>query len=110
MRPLLDQNLSRKLVKRLIDIFPEVSHVQFHGLAERTDTEIWEFAKAHDFCIVTQDADFAERSRLYGSPPKVVWLRCGNAPTRQIETLIRSGREAIQELLDNAVLHCLELH
>jgi predicted nuclease of predicted toxin-antitoxin system len=84
--------------------------VQFHGLGEKTDTEIWEFAKLNDFCIVTQDADFAERSRLYGSPPKVVWLRCGNMPTNQVEALIRAGQEAIQELLENPTLHCLELH
>ena len=44
MRLLFDQNLSRKLFKRLADIFPEASHVQFHGLAEKTDIEIWEFA------------------------------------------------------------------
>jgi hypothetical protein len=25
---------------------------------------------------VTQDADYAERSRLFGAPPKVIWLRC----------------------------------
>ncbi len=97
-------------MSRLADIFPNASHVQFHELAEKTDTEVWEFAKLNDFCIVTQDADFAERSRLYGSPPKVVWLRCGNAPTNQVETLIRSGQEAIQELLGNPTLHCLELH
>lgn len=110
MKLLFDQNLSRKLVSRLSDIFPDSSHVQFHGLAEKTDTEIWEFAKTNDFCIVTQDADFTERSRLYGSPPKVVWLRCGNAPTRETEALIRSGVEAIQELLSKPDLHCLELH
>ena len=110
MKLLFDQNLSRKLVSRLADIFPESSHVQSHGLAEKTDTEIWEFAKANDFCIVTQDADFAERSRLYGSPPKVIWLRCGNAPTREIEALIRAGEEAIQELLSDSQLYCLELH
>jgi len=104
-------NLSRKLVTRLADIFPNASHVQLHGLAEKTDTEIWDFAKLNDFCIVTQDADFTERSRLYSSPPKkVVWLRCGNAPTNQVQTLIRSGQEAIQELLSNSNLHCLELH
>ena len=97
-------------MSRLADIFPNASHVQFHELAEKTDTEVWEFAKLNDFCIVTQDADFAERSRLYGSPPKVVWLRCGNAPTNQVETLIRSGQEAIQELLGNPTLHCLELY
>jgi predicted nuclease of predicted toxin-antitoxin system len=110
LRLLFDQNLSRKLVTRLADIFPNASHVQFHGLAEKTDTEIWEFAKLNDFCIVTQDADFAERSRLYGSPPKVVWLRCGNALTDQVETLMRSGQEAIEELLENPNFHCLELY
>jgi len=106
----IQSNLSRKLVTRLADIFPNASHVQLQGLAEKTDTEIWDFAKLNDFCIVTQDADFTERSRLYSSPPKVVWLRCGNAPTNQVETLIRYGQEAIQELLSNSNLHCLELH
>ncbi|MGB3402338.1 MAG: DUF5615 family PIN-like protein [Microcoleaceae cyanobacterium] len=110
MKLLFDQNLSRKLVTRIADIFPNASHVQFHGLAQKTDTEIWEFAKSNDFCIVTQDADFSERSRLYGSPPKVVWLRCGNAPTNQVETLIRSGQEAIQELSENSIINCLELY
>lgn len=110
MRLLFDQNLSRKLVARLADIYPESSHIQFHQLAEETDTEIWEFAKSNDFCIVTQDADFAERSRLYGSPPKVIWLRCGNTSTQQVEALLRSGAESIQELLYNSNLHCLELH
>jgi predicted nuclease of predicted toxin-antitoxin system len=110
LKLLFDQNLSRKLVNRLADSFPESSHVQFHGLAEKTDTEIWEFAKQNDFCIVTQDADFAERSRLYGSPPKVLWLRCGNAPTSQIEALIRAGEKAIKILLTDSDLHCLELH
>ncbi len=110
MKLLFDQNLSRKLVTRLADIFPNASHVQFHQLAEKTDTAIWEFAKLNDFCIVTQDADFAERSRLYGSPPKVVWLRCGNAPTHQVESIIRAGEEAIQQLQESSNLHCLEVH
>jgi predicted nuclease of predicted toxin-antitoxin system len=109
LKLLFDQNLSRKLVTGLADIFPSASHVQFHGLEAKTDTEIWNFAKLNDFCIVTQDADFAERSRLYGSPPKVVWLRCGNAPTKEVEALICSGKEAIQALLENSTLHCLEL-
>jgi predicted nuclease of predicted toxin-antitoxin system len=110
LKLLFDQNLSRKLVKQLADIYPMSSHVQFYGLDEKTDTEIWDFAKTNDFLIVTQDADFAERSRLYGAPPKVVWLRCGNVPTSQIETLLRSGAEAIHELLNNPNFHCLELY
>jgi predicted nuclease of predicted toxin-antitoxin system len=110
LRLLFDQNLSRQLVARLADIYPGSSHIQFHDLAEKTDTEVWEFAKANGFFVVTQDADFMERSRLYGSPPKVVWLRCGNAPTRRIEILLRSGETAIQELEINSDFHCLELY
>ncbi len=110
MKLLFDQNLSRKLVTLLADIFPNSSHVQFHKLAEKSDSEVWEFAKTHDFCIVTQDADFAEKSRLYGSPPKVIWLRCGNAPTSEVETLLRLGVDIIEEFLSSSNLHCLELY
>ncbi|NJP12620.1 MAG: DUF5615 family PIN-like protein [Leptolyngbyaceae cyanobacterium RU_5_1] len=110
MKLLFDQNLSRKLVNRLSDIFPDSSHVQFHNLTEADDGEIWEFAKEQGFCIITQDADFAERSRLYGAPPKVVWLRCGNAPTSEVEAILRAGADAIQELINSATLDCLELY
>jgi predicted nuclease of predicted toxin-antitoxin system len=97
-------------VNRLADIFPDASHVQFHKLTDADDTEIWEFAKMQGFCIVSQDADFAERSHLYGSPPKVIWLRCGNTPTSNMELILRAGVEAIQELIDSATLDCLELY
>jgi predicted nuclease of predicted toxin-antitoxin system len=35
---------------------------------------------------------------------------CGNTSSNQVEALIRSGAEAIQELLSNPNLHCLELY
>lgn len=60
--------------------------------------------------MVTQDADFADRSRLYGSPPKVIWLRCGNAPTAEVERILRAGVEAIQSLIDSDEIDCLELY
>ena len=83
----------------------------FTLLTEVNDNEIWEFAKIHGFCIVTQDADFAEKSRLYGSPPKVIWLRCGNIPTSNVEAILRSGAGAIKVLIDSAAnLDCLELY
>lgn len=59
MKLLFDQNLSRKLVNRLADTYPNSSYIQFHQLAEADDNEVWAFAKNNGFCIVTQDADFA---------------------------------------------------
>ena len=102
--------MSRKLVNRLSDIFPESSHVQFQGLSEANDSEIWEVAKNNSFCMVTKDTDFADRSRLYGSPPKVIWLRCGNAPTIEVERILRAGVEVIQELVNSDAIDCLELY
>ena len=110
MKLLFDQNLSRKLVARLAELFPNSSHVQFHSLTAAEDSEIWEFAKAQDFCIVTQDADFAERSRLYSSPPKVIWLRCGNVPASSVEIILRSGAETIQRFIADPSLDCVELY
>lgn len=110
MKLLFDQNLSRKLLNRLADIFPDASHVHFHGFSEASNREIWEFAKVQGCCIVTQDADFAEKSRLYGSPLKVIWLRCGNATITQVEAILRLGAEAIQELINNPNFNCLEIY
>ena len=76
MRLLFDQNLSHRLPARLTDLFPESVHVRPADLDRASDDKIWTYAKTCGFCIVTQDADFAERSRLYGAPPKVVRLRC----------------------------------
>jgi predicted nuclease of predicted toxin-antitoxin system len=110
LKLLFDQNLSRKLINRLTDLFPDSSHVQFHALAEVNDSKIWEFAKNHDFCIVTQDADFPELSQLKGSPPKVIWLRCGNMPTSRVEIILRSSVEIIRQFMNNASLDCIELY
>jgi predicted nuclease of predicted toxin-antitoxin system len=43
---LLDENLSRRLVDRLADLFPGSTHVALAGLLQSPDTSIWEFAKA----------------------------------------------------------------
>ena len=109
MKLLFDQNLSHRLVTSLIDLYPGSAHVRLVGLDRAPDDDIWEYAKANDYCIVTQDSDFAERSRLYGAPPKVVWLRCGNSTPKQIEAILRTHSELIADLIQNPVLHYVEI-
>ena len=75
MKFLFDQNLSWRLPSILEDIFPESLHVREIGFNEAQDIEIWEYAKADGFAIVSKDTDFQQRSLLLGHPPKVVWLR-----------------------------------
>lgn len=67
MKLLFDQNLSPRLPRVLADIYPESVHVREINMRDATDTEIWEYAKSHDFLIVSKDSDFQARSLLYGS-------------------------------------------
>ena len=81
MKLLFDQNLSFKLCQRLADLFPDSSQVRLLGLAEADDHAIWHYAQANGFTLVSQDSDFADMATLFGPPPRVIWLRCGNQPT-----------------------------
>jgi len=101
MKLLFDQNLSLRLVERLVDIFPKSTHVYFEGLDRATDDEVWKWAHKNEFAIVTKDADFSELSTLRGFPPKIIWVRVGNCTTVQIERLIRIHYETIQQMQED---------
>lgn len=109
MKFLFDQNLSRKLAHRLSDLFPGSAHVRDFDLERASDLEIWDFARAKRFCVVSLDADFAERSKLFGSPPKVAWLRCGNTPPATIERILRDNAQLLEELNRSEISSFVEL-
>jgi predicted nuclease of predicted toxin-antitoxin system len=96
MKLLLDQNLSRKLVIQIENIFPDSNHVTSVLSETVDDRTIWEFAKQNNFMIVTKDDDFEQRSILFGHPPKVIWIRLGNCRTADVERLLRNSQKVIE--------------
>ena len=110
MKLLLDQNISRKLVDKLKDAYPESSHVSLLGLQEASDKRMWNYAKRHGFVIVSQDSDFNDLATLYGSPPKVIWLRIGNSSTKNIEQILRDNLNVISMFVEKDVLKVLHLY
>ena len=109
MKLLFDQNLSFRLCNLLFDLFPDSSQVRLVGLDRAVDRDVWLYAKANGFAVVTQDSDYADMSALYGSPPKVIWLRCGNQPTAAIEALLRNHATEISSLENDSDIDCLEI-
>ena len=83
MKLLFDQNSSFKLCRKLADTFPDSNQVRLLGMEEVEDRLIWEYAKANDSTLVSQDVDFADMATLYGPPPKVIWLRVGISEPRK---------------------------
>jgi predicted nuclease of predicted toxin-antitoxin system len=98
---LFDQNLSRRLVGQLSAIFPGSSHVVFEQLDASDDQAIWEFAKSAGYVIVSKDSDFRQLSFLYGHPPKTVWLRIGNAPTKTAADLLVNNTDTITAFVND---------
>jgi predicted nuclease of predicted toxin-antitoxin system len=66
------------------------------GLRAASDRDVWEYARADAFAIVSKDTDFRERSFVEGFPPKIIWLDVGNAGTAAILALLRTERERIE--------------
>jgi len=109
MKLLFDENLSRKLIARLSALYPGSAHVSEFDLLERPDREIWDFAQASGFIIVTTDADFYELAAASGPPPKVIWLRRWTHPTRDAELVLRRDAIRITEFAADSTLVFLVL-
>jgi len=46
---------------------------------------------------------------LLGFPPKVVWLRCGNTSTANIQRLLTHFKNAVAAFVEDPAAACLEL-
>ncbi|MBI2679242.1 MAG: DUF5615 family PIN-like protein [Candidatus Koribacter versatilis] len=97
MKLLYDENLPPELITQLADVFPESRDVRTALPRQASDTAVWQFARSHGFMLATKDNDFEQLAYLRGHPPKVIWLRCGNASTSQIERLLRKSHSRILE-------------
>jgi predicted nuclease of predicted toxin-antitoxin system len=95
----VDNNLSPKIAAALRGAYPGILHVADVMLDEKADAEIWEYAQAHGLHILTKDRDFKDIQATRGAPPKVVWLRLGNVPTRQILAVLLKNEAHIKNFL-----------
>lgn len=112
MKLLFDQNISYRIITKIIDKFPKSKHVSSFKLNDSEDIDIWEFARKENYVIVTFDSDYYDISLINGCPPKVIWLRTGNLSTNDLATLILANSEMIISFItneENADKACLEI-
>ena len=82
------------------------------GLENKTDTEIWQYAKANGYAIVTFDADYYDLMTVKGFPPKIIWLRLGNTSTSRVVASLVMRRALIEAFLHEDQydeIGCLEI-
>ena len=110
MKLLLDQNLSHRIVKSLLSVYPDSTQVTLLAMGRSTDKEIWQYARDHDYAVVTLDADFHEYSLLWGGPPLIIWLKCGNQPKQVILNKLLENYKIIEQSVENTDIWCVEIY
>ena len=110
MKLLLDQNLSHRIIKSLVDAYPDSTQVSLLGMEDATDKEIWDYAQKHDYAIVTLDADFHEYGLLRHRPPLIVWLKCGNQPKQVVLEKLLMSQKLIEQAQHDADIRCVEVY
>lgn len=92
---LLDENIPANIT--FIPALP-VLHANELGKSI-SDSFLWDYAKAHEFVIVSKDADFTHRMLLASPPPWIVHLRFGNMRKREFHALLARLWPQIESLL-----------
>ena len=93
---LFDQNISFRILKHLPEKYTGATSVKTAGLINAPDFEIWQYARDHDFVIVTQDSDFNDLAMIDGHPPKIIWIRLGNLKTQEILEVLENHSNEIE--------------
>lgn len=76
----------------------EAESVRALGLRDATDPEIFEEAKKADVIVMSKDDDFMQLIEQRGTPPKLIWVTCGN-----------TSNARMREILSTALLKAIEL-
>lgn len=70
------------------------------GLRDAEDYEIFTKARAENAVILTKDNDFLRLLEQHGSPPKVIWLTCGNTSDTALRKILEQHFATALELLN----------
>ena len=109
MKLLLDENLSRRLLPALQADFPGSSQVSLLGLEQADDRGIWEYARVHDYVIVTKDEDFHDLQTAWGYPPKIVLLALGNSTNQVVLRALTTSAVQLRESLADERIGLIEI-
>ena len=108
MKFLIDAQLPPSLATWLDARGHQASHIIEVVGPGVTDAAIWELARRDDSIIVTKDRDFAIWAAARRDGPQVVWIRLGNATSRNLLAWLEPRWLEIETRLNERV-HLIEV-
>jgi len=85
----VDAQMSPRMARWIADNFPiAAATLRDLGLREASDEDIFAAARAANAIVLTKDSDFVRLLEEQGSPPKVLWLTCGNTSEAALQQIL----------------------
>ena len=84
-----DAQLSPRIARWITANIPPVQAFSLRdlGLRDAEDEQIFEAARLAKAVVLTKDSDFVQLLERRGSPPKILWLTCGNTSNAALQQL-----------------------
>jgi len=100
----LDAQLSPRLARWINQQFPGVTATALRdlGLRDAEDTVIYHQAGAVNAIVITKDRDFVDLQNRLGSPPKIIWLTCGNTSESALQAILTQHLLTALDFLNGA--------
>jgi predicted nuclease of predicted toxin-antitoxin system len=97
----IDAQLSPYIAKWINANFPGLIATALRSMALQDDNDYDIFRKARKVkaIVMSKDYDFVKLIEIYGVPPQLIWITCGNTSnTRLCEILSNSLKQAVDLL------------
>jgi predicted nuclease of predicted toxin-antitoxin system len=97
----VDAQLSPRTARWISANFPVTAQaLRELGLRDAEDEEIFTAARSAGAVILTKDSDFIRLLEQHGSPPKILWLTCGNTSDAALQQIFGQHLSTALGLLD----------
>jgi len=97
----VDAHLSPRIARWIAANFPhQAQPLREVGLRDAEDDDVFAAARAAGVIVLTKDIDFVRLLEQHGSPPKILWLTCGNTPDAALQDILGRNLSAALNLLD----------
>jgi predicted nuclease of predicted toxin-antitoxin system len=98
----VDAHLSPRIARWMSSNFSVTAvPIREIGLREADDDEIFIAARQAGAVVMTKDSDFVRLLEDLGSPPKVLWLTCGNTSDAALQQLLATRLPQAIQLFDS---------
>jgi predicted nuclease of predicted toxin-antitoxin system len=84
----VDAQLSPRTARWIAANFPVVAtSLRDLGLRDSSDEDIFSAARVANAIVLSKDSDFVRLLEERGSPPKLLWLTCGNTSESALQQI-----------------------